>query len=152
VLAPSRVGVERGRGCSLTLETSNDDAERIQLPSMPHPSMECSRGAPEQHAAGDPGHHAISAAQSRPERLQSHEEGEEEGQGRVDVALAQPNVGGEVGRLGVPYLRHLAVSDAVGREGRATGTDVGLVEGVEEEQQGQEGQQQTVELHEGPPM
>jgi hypothetical protein len=72
---------------------------------MPHPGVERSRRAPEEHAAGDPGHHAISAAQSSPERLQGDEEGEEEGYGRVDVALAEPDVGGEVGRLGIPYLQ-----------------------------------------------
>jgi hypothetical protein len=72
---------------------------------MPHPDVERSRRTPEEHATGDPGYHAISATQGCTERLQGNEEGEEEGYGRVDVALAEPDVGGEVGRLGISYLQ-----------------------------------------------
>lgn len=89
-----------------TLHASDDNAQRIQLPSMPHPSMQRRRESPDEHAAWHPCDHAISPAQRSTERLQGDKEGEEEGDGRVDVALLEPNISCEVRRLGIPYLQH----------------------------------------------
>jgi hypothetical protein len=124
---------------------------------MPHPGVQRRGHAPEEHARRHPRDHAISPAQGGARGLQRDEEGEEEGHGRVEVALLEPNVGREVCRLGISYLRahcacqlRCALSNAAGT--RSTPTYIRLVQRVEQEQERQEGQQQAVELQDRPPV
>jgi hypothetical protein len=59
---------------------------------------------PKHHACRHPSHHAISAPQGRSHGLQRNKEGEEERDGRVQVALLQPDVGRKVCGFGVSNL------------------------------------------------
>lgn len=96
-------GAQRGKG-PRTFETADDDAQSVQLPLVPHPSVERGRDSPQKHATGHPEHHAISPSQGGTEGLQANEEGEEEGDGRVQSASVDSNVCGEVGRLCISNL------------------------------------------------
>jgi hypothetical protein len=71
---------------------------------MLHPRMQRRRHAPEEHARRHPRDHAVSPSEGGARGLQRDEEGEEEGHGRVEVALLEPDVGREVCRLSVSYL------------------------------------------------
>jgi len=104
-----------------TLETADEDAQRVQLPFVADPSMQRGAEAPQQHAGGHPAHHAMPAAQGGGEGLEGDEKGKGEGEGGVEVTLVQTDVGGEVGAFGV--------------------AQIGLVQGIEEEQQGEKGEQ-----------
>jgi hypothetical protein len=66
--------------------------------------MQHSAQPPQQHARRHPSDHAILAAQRSPGGLEGDEEGEEEGYGRVEVALVESNIGREVPRLGIANL------------------------------------------------
>lgn len=109
--------------------------------------MQHSAQSPQQHARWHPSHHAILASQRRAGRLESHEESEEERYGSIQIALFEPNIGREVCRLGVANLSfQSAHMRKLGRSRRY----VGLVEGVEEEQQGKERQEKRIELQQRP--
>lgn len=87
-----------------TLETANDDSQRVELPSRLDPDVQHGAQPPQQHARRHPRNHAIPAAQRGAGGLEGDEEGEEEGDGGVEVAFVEPNVSREVRRLCVANL------------------------------------------------
>jgi hypothetical protein len=79
-----------------TFKTPNNDPERIELPPLPHPHMQRRRNAPQQHATRHPSNHAIAPAERGTSWLQRNEEGKEQHERRVEIALVEPNVCREV--------------------------------------------------------
>jgi hypothetical protein len=114
--------------------------------------MQRRRDAPEEHARRHPRDHAISPAEGGARGLQRNEEGKEEGHGRVEVALLEPDVGREVCRFGISYLRTHVNHGATDIMSLSRSTNIRLVKRVEQEQERQEGQQQAVELQQSPPV
>lgn len=114
-----------------TLKTPNDNAQHVQLPPRAHPDVQHCAHAPEQHAARHPGYHAILAPQRGARGLQADKEGEEEGDGGVEVALGEADVGCEVCGFCIADL--VVVSRWVGCYHVNGKRYVGLVERVEQE-------------------
>jgi len=73
--------------------------------------------SPYAHGSRDPQSHAISAAQSCTDWLEGDEEGEEDGDGSVEVIAVQAYIRGEVGSLSVAYLWRVNFEAGIGRMG-----------------------------------
>jgi hypothetical protein len=102
--------------------------------------MQRSRYAPEEHARRHPSYHAILPSQRSARGLQRDEESKEERYGCIQVALLEPDIGGEVRRLGISYLYH-GYSQRRALVNRVlNSTNIRFVKGVEEEQKCKEGQ------------
>lgn len=98
------------RRATATFQAPNDYPQREQLPPPPHPDMQHRRQPPQQHARRHPSHHAIPPTQCSARRLEGDKEGEEEGDGRVEVALLEPNVCREVRRLCIANLQNCSLA------------------------------------------
>jgi len=92
------------RGRRLTFKAPDEDAQRIQLPPIPHPRMQRRADSPKKHTTRHPKHHAIPPPQRRTKRLQRNEESEEQRNSRIQRALVESNIRREMRRLCISNL------------------------------------------------